>query len=296
MDLQWIAAPLVGGVIGYVTNSLAIKMLFRPLKPVYLWGHKLPFTPGMIPKEQPRIAAAIGKVVGRELLDGETLQKALCGEKIEKTIRERVEELMNHAAESQETMGDFLGRQGLRTGADKLEESMADKLSHYAAQKLAEQDVGDKLIDYAMEEVVENLNPMVKMIAVPALENSREGLAERINAMVAEMTPDILEGYISSTYEDWLDVPISRAGEMLCRHREEILTKVWNVYVRTMQEKAPQMVESLDLEGIVRNKIQEFSPAELERMIFEICRKELRAVIWLGGFLGMLMGFVNILF
>ena len=31
--LPWILPPLLGAIIGYVTNRIAIKMLFRPLNP-----------------------------------------------------------------------------------------------------------------------------------------------------------------------------------------------------------------------------------------------------------------------
>lgn len=36
MDLQMIAAPVIGGIIGLITNGLAIKMLFRPHKEIYM--------------------------------------------------------------------------------------------------------------------------------------------------------------------------------------------------------------------------------------------------------------------
>ena len=54
--LHYIATPLVGGFIGLITNGIAIKMLFRPHYPVKIGNIKLPFTPGLIPKEKPRIA------------------------------------------------------------------------------------------------------------------------------------------------------------------------------------------------------------------------------------------------
>ena len=60
MWVQLITAPLVGGLIGLVTNGIAVKMIFRPLKPVYIGRFRLPFTPGLIPKERSRIARAIG--------------------------------------------------------------------------------------------------------------------------------------------------------------------------------------------------------------------------------------------
>ena len=49
MDLQVIAAPVIGGIIGLITNGLAIKMLFRPYKEIYIGKFRLPFTPGLIP-------------------------------------------------------------------------------------------------------------------------------------------------------------------------------------------------------------------------------------------------------
>ncbi|MCL6616572.1 MAG: DUF445 family protein, partial [Anoxybacillus ayderensis] len=38
----------VGALIGGMTNSLAIKMLFRPYRPMYIAGRRIPFTPGLI--------------------------------------------------------------------------------------------------------------------------------------------------------------------------------------------------------------------------------------------------------
>ncbi|MCU0568724.1 MAG: DUF445 family protein, partial [Oculatellaceae cyanobacterium Prado106] len=50
-----LSPPIVGGIIGYFTNDIAIKMLFRPYKALYLGGRKLPFTPGLIPSNQERL-------------------------------------------------------------------------------------------------------------------------------------------------------------------------------------------------------------------------------------------------
>ncbi len=48
--------PVLGGLIGYFTNDIAIKMLFRPYRPRYLLGQRIPFTPGLIPSNQQRLA------------------------------------------------------------------------------------------------------------------------------------------------------------------------------------------------------------------------------------------------
>jgi uncharacterized membrane protein YheB (UPF0754 family) len=53
-----VAPPVVGGVIGYFTNDIAIKMLFRPYRPWYVGKQRVPFTPGLIPSNQERLANA----------------------------------------------------------------------------------------------------------------------------------------------------------------------------------------------------------------------------------------------
>ncbi|MEL6489317.1 MAG: DUF445 family protein [Cyanobacteria bacterium J06634_6] len=67
--------PILGGVIGYFTNDIAIKMLFRPYGPKYVFGQRLPFTPGLIPSNQQRLAKKVSDVIMRSLLTPEELQR-----------------------------------------------------------------------------------------------------------------------------------------------------------------------------------------------------------------------------
>ena len=69
-----IAPPLVGGVIGYFTNDIAIKMLFRPYEAKYLGKWRIPFTPGLIPSNQGRLAQRIADTIMGSLLTPEELQ------------------------------------------------------------------------------------------------------------------------------------------------------------------------------------------------------------------------------
>jgi uncharacterized membrane protein YheB (UPF0754 family) len=69
-----IAPPVIGGIIGYFTNDLAIKMLFRPYRSLYLGGRRLPFTPGLIPSNQERLAKRISDTIMGSLLTPEELQ------------------------------------------------------------------------------------------------------------------------------------------------------------------------------------------------------------------------------
>lgn len=67
----------VGAIIGGVTNSLAIRMLFRPYKPVMAGKWKLPFTPGLIPKRREELAKQLGRMVVDHLLTAEGLKKKM---------------------------------------------------------------------------------------------------------------------------------------------------------------------------------------------------------------------------
>ena len=67
--------PVAGSVIGYFTNDIAIKMLFRPYKPIYIGKRKLPFTPGLIPSNQERLARKVSDTIMGSLLTPGELQK-----------------------------------------------------------------------------------------------------------------------------------------------------------------------------------------------------------------------------
>jgi uncharacterized membrane protein YheB (UPF0754 family) len=71
----FVGPPVVGGIIGYFTNDIAIKMLFRPYRPLYLGKQQLPFTPGLIPRNQERLAKRISDTIMGSLLTPEELQK-----------------------------------------------------------------------------------------------------------------------------------------------------------------------------------------------------------------------------
>lgn len=77
-------------MIGYFTNDLAIKMLFRPYRAKQLLGRRLPFTPGLIPRNQSRLAQRIANAIMGSLLTPEELQnlarKLLQTERLQQVI------------------------------------------------------------------------------------------------------------------------------------------------------------------------------------------------------------------
>lgn len=65
-----ISLPIIGATIGWITNVLAVKLLFRPHRSVIVFGYKLQ---GLIPKRQRELSSSIGQVVEDELISIEDL-------------------------------------------------------------------------------------------------------------------------------------------------------------------------------------------------------------------------------
>ena len=86
MIFKIILTLIISACIGYATNFIAVKMLFRPLKPVFIKGKQLPFTPGIIPKGKPRLAKALGNAVSSILLTDEDIHKALVNDTTKKKV------------------------------------------------------------------------------------------------------------------------------------------------------------------------------------------------------------------
>lgn len=81
---------VIGAVIGGVTNMIAVKMLFHPFKPYYLFGKRVPFTPGLIPKRRGEIAVKIGQVVEDHLLTESLIREKLDAPEMRQTIKHTV--------------------------------------------------------------------------------------------------------------------------------------------------------------------------------------------------------------
>ena len=115
MSMNLLVGTVAGAVIGGITNSIAIKMLFRPLNPIKIGKYTLPFTPGVIPKERERIANKIGEVISQELLNEEVLRDWLLKEDvylgIEKAIDRYLEEQAKNDQTVQEVLYDYVGKE-----------------------------------------------------------------------------------------------------------------------------------------------------------------------------------------
>jgi len=75
--ILFVVPPVAGAIIAYITNVIAIRMLFRPLKEKRIFGIRVPFTPGVLPRQRAKLAQSIGAMVERELITAEVIRNRL---------------------------------------------------------------------------------------------------------------------------------------------------------------------------------------------------------------------------
>ncbi|MEC1274315.1 DUF445 domain-containing protein [Bacillus subtilis] len=154
---------VIGAAIGAVTNHLAIQMLFRPYKAYYLFGKRVPFTPGLIPRRRDELAKQMGLMVVNHLLTPEGIKKRLVSDAAKTQALRVGEQLIQKLSLSEVTVKEALGKAGM-----KRPEKAADAwISSWTDDKLNElfRQYGDQslkeLVPIEVQEKLEEKIPMI---------------------------------------------------------------------------------------------------------------------------------------
>ncbi|EHK2348246.1 DUF445 family protein [Clostridium perfringens] len=185
----YIIGALIGAVIGYITNWLAIKMLFRPREAKYIFGMKLPFTPGLIPKEKSRIANKVGETVGTHLLNSDSLSKALKDDKIKAKFNEVAKEKINQIINSNSTLENSL-KNTLGENYYALKGNMINNITKTILESIQEEEFKNKVKFYIVDSIKERLNKEPEKII--DFINSNKFREVIINTLEEEKTRDII--------------------------------------------------------------------------------------------------------
>lgn len=321
METTYFVAPLLGGLIGYITNDIAIRMLFRPHKAKYLFGIHIPFTPGIIPKEKGRIAEAIGGVISENLMNNEVLEKYLLSDEMIGKVRSAVEEFISTQQQNQESVARFLGHYLSKDEIDSIAQNINQSITKQTYEKLADSSVGDKVAHIAIDHVAQKLtidgaqellsgiggvlgglkgmaaglfggNIVAKFLGM-LREPAEHFLAKNINTMLRDNGEEIVSNMIGGEVDHFLDKPVCK---LLEGHEEQLaqtVDTIESIYRSIITEHLPKILESIDISKIVRERINEMDVNETEKLIFQVMDKELKAIVWLGALLGLLMGCIN---
>ncbi len=121
---------VVGAVVGAATNYMAIKMLFRPYKPIYFKKWKLPLTPGLIPKRRGDLAIQLGKTVTDYLLTPDTIKKKFLSTEVRASVLTFAQDKVKQEIFTDEkTINDWLHLAGIQTLPQTVE-GKVDEIIH----------------------------------------------------------------------------------------------------------------------------------------------------------------------
>ncbi len=195
---------LFATVHGYFGAWLAVRMLFRPRKPFKVLGITL-FPQGMIPRHRDRLANAIGKAVGEELVSQETIMEELLGKDfLRRKIRGVVESYTNDlvAREYPSLIEALPGT--LRTPILDAISSLQFKVAGHIEEVLKSEDTLDTIRGFVTRRVDEFLSKRVsEVIDDSAFEKIAGFLDERIESAVNSPTlEEKVRDFISRRIDD----------------------------------------------------------------------------------------------
>ncbi|MBC8591201.1 DUF445 family protein [Wansuia hejianensis] len=158
--MDFIIPAIVGSIIGYITNWLAIKMLFRPYEEKKIFGFKLPFTPGLIPKERYRIAKSVGNTVGEYLLTPEKITEVLSGEEAQKKIRSWIDLKLSYLKNNSKSLEDIITTIDNRAYNEAIENIEA-RIFNLFIRKLKDDKAKEKIVRFLEENIYEKYKDQV---------------------------------------------------------------------------------------------------------------------------------------
>ncbi|MCB2306448.1 DUF445 family protein [Clostridium estertheticum] len=169
--MKFIIGSLVGAIIGYITNWLAIKMLFRPHKEIRILNIKVPFTPGLIPKEKSRIARSVGESIGQHLLTKETILKSLCSDEMDHQldtwVQGKVSTMKNSNATVESELKDILGDEYYN-----ISQSTISNVSKSLINYISDVEVRGGIAKYVYAQIMSEINAKPQAICESELYNS----------------------------------------------------------------------------------------------------------------------------
>ncbi|AKR07997.1 membrane protein [Bacillus thuringiensis] len=186
--LNMLTTTGLGAIIGGYTNHLAIKMLFRPHRPIYIGKFQVPFTPGLIPKRRDELAVQLGNMVVEHLLTPEGIGKKLTNEEFQKGLIHWVQVEVDKVITNEQSLRHMLEKWNVA----HVEEEATRKIEHVITEKihafLAEYYTytWEQALPHSVNEKVENVIPNVSAFILErgiSFFESEEGKA-RLSKMI----------------------------------------------------------------------------------------------------------------
>lgn len=290
MEPLHIILPIaVGALIGYCTNYIAIKMLFRPRRELRVGGHRVPFTPGVIPKNQGRIAAAVGHAVSDTLLTQEDLAARLTGGAAKEKL---VASLRQTLTEDPTPLADRLPQ----AGRADLTEAVSQAVSGKILRGLKQVDMTRVVGEIAQTSFGDLMgNPMVAMfLGGGMIDSICQKLSQALGDFVDQRGPDLVVPLVQEELAGLGAKPLGAGLMDLGLSPAAFDAILEGVVDQALSAGLQPVLASLDVQAVVEEKIKAMDARDLEDLVLSVMKNELQAVVNLGAVIGGLIGIVNI--
>lgn len=247
----------VSGLIGYLTNWLAITMLFKPV-------HRRPILgQGLVPANKERIAARLAQSVSTELINPELIRRKLEENKLISKYRERFTLYVRGVIDKPQFRDDL-----------KL------LVKEYVAELIEDKDVRGAMARrflHQLETAVED--KQLESLALKAYRFIKGQEAEEmIQTAIAEL-PQKLESSL-----DGLDKFLDRLPRVIDENSEKL--ELW------ASQAIYSIVAQLDIHAIVEDNLNRYDEQRFEKLIRNATNEQLRYIQYLGALLGTVGGFI----
>ena len=283
--LRIVVVLVMSAVIGIFTNYIAVKMLFRPYRVKYIGKFKIPFTPGIMPRRQGALARAMGRMISESLVRTEDLKKALLSDEISHTIAKGILAFPSIRSSGESLFGE---------NYDAKRDVVLDYLTDRILQGILAMNVGEVIANEASATVsaFTAKNPLLAMFVSDAM-------VAQLAAPIGDMVTAFLEGDGKAKLKEALSAELegveTKPVAEWVKDTEAFERVVVGLYRRLVDKYAGSIASQFHIAEIVEEKINAMPPEAIEKLFLSVMKKELNAIIWLGGAIGLVLGFVSVL-
>ena len=296
MDYSLLMHPLVGAIIGYITNWIAVKMLFRPSKAIYIGKFRLPFTPGIIPKNQSRLATGISNTISGSLLNEDVLKENLLSEDIKNQINEYIDSFLNSDETEAISLNDLINQTEYSDKLNTTISNLIETISNSILTTIKEANLAEALSIQIENAIKENMqkNVITKLIKKPVIDGLSANLEPKINEYIDINGKDLIKGMVEKELTKYLNTSNMDVKDFINQSNIDIKGIIISLYSSIISNKLSSILETINISKVIENEINSFEPKKMEELVLSIISKELNALVNLGAIIGLLLGTVNI--
>jgi len=288
----YIIPPLVGAVIGYFTNLIAVKMLFYPRKPIFVFGRQLPLTPGAIPKGKARLAKSAGKIVQDELFTREDISGRLLTEEVEKPLIDRVMSILDtNIRETGAVMA------GSSEKYDRLEANFTELLSFKITDAIKRMDIPGTIYREGKAMLLDHVlssRLLAMVVSDNMIDRVMTTVSEKMEEFIDTRGPEMVSEITTSRIHDLGDRTPMHVLEQAGYDPDFVRKKITDAYRESVVNAVNSALRRIDVAKVVEDKINSMAVEELEKGVLTVMKTELNLIVSLGALIGLVIGSINI--